>query len=218
MAYCIRTDRQATDWTAYYGRNKSWFSTFTQQFTLKEILRYIKEDADVEVVELGGGSSCFAKEICSNRTIETYDIIDNNELAIEQFIKQELKSKRHHGYRLNLLKEDDGLKNGAYDFVYSVGLIEHFLKGDIATVIEKHFQYCKPEGTVLISFPTPTVKYRIVRKCMELAGAWQFHDEIPLKYGDIKDILEKHGEIQTQYINRNLPLTQMIVVVKKRGN
>ena len=207
--------RQVTDWTAYYKEEKSWFSTFTQQFTLKEILHHIKENEPLDLIELGGGNSCFAKELCNRRIIKRYDIIDNNNLAVEQFRRQELASQSHTGYLFDLLNKEEKIDSALYDFVYSVGLIEHFIGEDIGTVIERHFECCKPGGIVLISFPTPTVKYRIIRKCMEVTGRWQFHDEVPLTYEAVRDIFTCNGDIQAHYVNRKLPLTQMIVVTKK---
>lgn len=47
----------ATDWTSYYSRPKSTFSTFTQQFTLEQLLKYIKRftSPHIDILELGGG-------------------------------------------------------------------------------------------------------------------------------------------------------------------
>lgn len=178
-------------------------------------MRYIRENKPLDLIELGGGNSCFAKKLCNRRVIRRYDIIDNNNLAVEQFGRQELASQSHTGYLFNLLNKEEKIDSALYDFVYSVGLIEHFVGEDIGTVIERHFECCKPGGIVLISFPTPTVKYRIIRKCMEVTGRWQFHDEVPLTYEAVRDIFTCNGDIQAHYVNRKLPLTQMIVVTKK---
>ena len=75
--------RKSTDWTTYYEKDRGWFSMFTQGFTLNEILRYIRNiSKGIDIIELGGGNSCFAKSICDSRTINSYDIIDNYELAV----------------------------------------------------------------------------------------------------------------------------------------
>lgn len=209
----VRDRKKDTDWTAYYRKRKSWFSRFTQQYTIKELLTHIRDDASV--LELGGGNSCFAEDICKKRKIIRYDIVDNNRLAVEMFEQIGLNTPAAKGYLFNLL---DGMKGEErYDFVYSVGLIEHFQGSDIAKIIERHFEYCKPDGTVLITFPTPTRKYRLCRKCMELFGVWQFWDENPLKKEDVDNFIRKYGSIMECYINQKLPLTQMIVVAKKNG-
>lgn len=105
-----------------------------------------------------------------------------------------------------------------YDFVYSIGLIEHFSPKERSIVIKNHFKYCKENGHVLISFPTPTRKYRFWRKCMELARMWQFWDEVPLRYEDVKQDMEHYGDVLAVKLNRKLFLTQMLILIKKRAS
>ena len=104
-----------------------------------------------------------------------------------------------------------------YDFVYSVGLIEHFDKEIQRNVIKNHFEMCKDGGYVLLTFPTPTLKYRVCRKIMEGIGVWQFYDEVPLFVDKIKDDLLFYGKIIDLRINRKLALTQSIVLIKKKN-
>lgn len=217
------TRPQATDWTAYYTQKRSWISTYTQQFTFriikntidKYILRNHQKIA-LQVAELGGGNSCFAEQLCKTVHIDTYDIFDNNALSIELFNKIGLSVNNSHGNLINLLDDNNTSKNTYYDFVYSIGLIEHFKGNDIKTIINRHYDYCKPHGIVLVSFPTPTKKYLFIRKCMELLGVWQFHDEEPLHYEDVQKYFESRGEVLAHFINSKLPLTQMIVIAKKK--
>lgn len=212
-----------TDWTAYYTQKRSWFSTYTQKFTFhiiknaidKYILKYHPE-ITLHIAELGGGNSCFAEQLCKTVPINTYDVFDNNALSIELFNKMDLNTENHTGNLIDLLTENNTSLNKQYDFVYSIGLIEHFRGNDIKTVISRHFEYCKPHGIVFISFPTPTRKYRVIRKCMEWLGVWQFHDEKPLRYEEVQNFFELHGEILTHFINRKLLLTQMVVIAKNK--
>lgn len=217
MSHFSEEIQEKTDWTKYYEKKKSWFSTFTQKYTLQKIMdafdKYIKTDLDIRICEMGGGNSCFAGEICEEEFVCTYDIIDSNELAVRLFDELELNAKKHNGYCRNLLIDNTG--NADYDFVYSIGLIEHFRNEDIRTIISRHFEYCKWGGIVFITFPTPTKKYILVRKCMELLGVWQFHDEKPICYEEISDCFETHGVVLEHFINRKLPLTQEVVIVKK---
>ena len=82
-------ERASTDWDAYYHGKKSFFSTFTQRYTLDLILRLFdsagKTTTIKEVLELGGGNSCFADEFCNNRKLDKYDVIDNNAYSVELF-------------------------------------------------------------------------------------------------------------------------------------
>ena len=123
----------------------------------------------------------------------------------------------HKAFLVDLLDRDIDLSSMKYDFVYSIGLIEHFVGDDIGEVINKHFSCCSENGIVMISFPTPTFKYILIRKLMEAVNKWQFYDEIPLRWEEVKKYFEANGEVKTHFINRKLPLTQMIVVTKKRS-
>lgn len=216
----FRTDHnlhKKTDWTKYYSRKKSFFSEFTQKYTMRKIFSFydcaVTDLKNIKIMELGGGNSCFAEEFCALRDVYQYDIIDNNHLATALFNKKELKVSSHTGILHDLTH--DIYNEPSYDFVYSIGLIEHFSPEKRKKVIENHFSICKQNGHVLISFPTPTFKYRFWRKFMELIHVWSFWDEIPLTMEDIKDNLEKYGKIVRLELNRNLFLTQLVVLIKK---
>lgn len=52
---------------------------------------------------------------------------------------------------------------------------------------------------------------------MEYLGVWQFYDERPLWYKDLKDVFEEYGKVESVYLNRHLPLTQTIVLAIKNN-
>ena len=56
----------------------------------------------------------------------------------------------------------------------------------------------------------------MTRKVMEVLHIWQFHDENPIIYENIKKMFETFGTVKEHYINWKLPLTQMVVIVEKR--
>ena len=216
-----REHMRKTDWTKYYENKKSWFSAYTQKFTLRIILQamelYLDKNRAIEVLELGGGNSCFAESICKAKNIETYDIVDNNKLAVDLFNKKNLNIRHHLGIQQDLLRLEESFPVKKYDFVYSIGLIEHFRGDDVKTIIARHFKYCAKGGMVLITFPTPTRKYIFIRKCMELVGIWQFYDEKPVRYEAVKGTFEKCGNVRSHFINKRLPLSQMVVIAKNTG-
>ena len=208
---------KATDWTSYYGKKKSWFSTHTQQYTLdaieNAIRRYTvaKDGEPIRILELGGGNSCFAQQICRDFDVKAYNIIDNNALAVKLFDGLDIPAEEHRGILFNLLGEEE-VTGQDYDFVFSIGLIEHFRGEDIRKVINQHYRHCKPQGCVLISFPTPTRRYLITRKLMEKAGMWQFHDELPIRWHEQAEHFERCGRVVSRHVNWKLPLTQLVVV------
>ena len=207
----------ATDWTTYYKKKKSFFSTYTQKYTLRYIGNVIERmnGKQIEVLECGGGNSCFCEALASKYlNISKYDILDNNEYAVKLFNTKGLEIS-HEGTVIDLTQRVDEENIRKYDFVYSIGLIEHFSEEDRKSVIDAHFSFCKPGGIVFISFPTPTLKYRICRKFMELTGTWQFWDETPLTEDRVRTYMEKDAVIIDSFLNRELPLSQHIIVAKK---
>lgn len=211
--------KKETDWTSYYKKKKSFFSKITQKSTLKYLISYFNlienEKKCIKTVEMGGGNSCFAEELIKRLPfISQYDIIDNNIYAVELYNKKQLGIKAK-GSVMDLSGEID--ITDKYDFVYSVGLIEHFDNETQRIVIKNHFEMCKDGGYVLLTFPTPTLKYRVCRKIMEGIGVWQFYDEVPLFVDKIKDDLLFYGKIIDLRINRKLALTQSIVLIKKKN-
>lgn len=210
---------KSTDWTNYYRKKKSIFSTFTQRFTLDKILSdydIVARSTEIQdVVELGGGNSCFADALCQQRKLQSYDIIDNNELAVALFQKKELSCPFHNGILMDLTRDFEPSRT--YDLVYSIGLIEHFRPKERQQVIRAHFSLCRKGGGVLISFPTPTIKYRFWRKVMEMLHLWQFYDEVPLRYEDVENIFKECGKVVKVEVNKKLFLTQMVVLCMNEG-
>lgn len=217
--------KDATNWTAYYRQKKSWVSMHTQKMTMFHILNTIDKyiiqagfnnnvKRQVDIMELGGGNSCFVEGICNRFPVNRYDIVDNNAFAVMLFDNKIVNSHSHRSYNTDLLSNNLEVDE-KYDFVFSVGLIEHFHGKDIEQMINRHFDFCKDGGVLLITFPTPTIKYHIVRRSMELLHLWQFHDEKPIAFIDVKKLLEKKGIILNHFINRRLPLTQEVVIIRK---
>lgn len=206
-----------TDWTNYYTKRKSIISTMTQKITLHALVRLIKKyfaDDKLKAMECGGGNSCFATGISAALNVEYYDIFDKCMLGVEKALDNHIIRKAWHA---DLTKEiDSKILEEKYNFVYSVGLVEHFTEEDRKKVIENHFNLCEKEGYVLITAPIPTVKYRFIRKCMELLHVWQFWDEYPMQLDKLVKEMAPYGEIVSAEINWKLPLTQCIVIALKK--
>ncbi len=207
--------KNKTDWTEYYKSKKSWFSTVTQRCTIEYLEKLLCDTNNTEwiVCECGGGNSCFVNGFRERLYIKVYDIIDNCELAVE--LARENRAITN-AYCIDLLKEsnEENLKQ-KYNLVYSVGLVEHFSDEERQKIIFHHFAMCEEGGYVLITAPTPTLKYRFIRKCMELMHVWQFWDETPLTVEQLRTDVEKFGEIVFCGINKKLPLTQAVILVRK---
>lgn len=204
-----------TDWDMYYAKPAS-ASSFTRNITEKMILNtlheFCGEKGIAAICELGGANSCFYKAIRENYPDVMYTIIDNNTKGLELFAKLHKNDVSYKLLNQNLLSISNYPENN--DVVYSVGLIEHFNEKQTAEIIKTHFRCAKEGALVLITFPTPTVLYRVVRRLAELLGLWVFHDERPLLVENVVKEVEKYGTVQKSFINWGVILTQGVVIVK----
>ena len=102
-----------------------------------------------------------------------------------------------------------------YDIVFSVGLVEHFNKNNTEKVIQKHFHFVRNDGIVIITAPTPTILYKIIRKSLEIMKMWKFYDERPLPCCEIINHSLQFGDLLEKAILWGNLLTQCGVVFKR---
>ena len=105
----------------------------------------------------------------------------------------------------------------AAEVVFSVGLIEHFDREGTRRAVDAHFALLKPGGIAVISFPTPTPLYRLARMAAELAGAWIFHDERPLRLDEVAAAAAPHARLLSHRILWPIVFTQCLAVWRKHG-
>jgi cyclopropane fatty-acyl-phospholipid synthase-like methyltransferase len=165
------------------------------------------------LAEFGGGNSCFHNAILQNCDIKSYTIYDNNDIGIEKFKKKYGLDGISKAKKCDLLNSEI-LEKNKYDIVISIGLIEHFDKKGTNLVVKKHFDAVKSGGIVIITAPTPTFLYNIIRKSAEILGIWKFYDERPLESKEMKDCVKEFGEILSEKILWSTGLTQYAMVVK----
>jgi len=206
-----------TDWSFYYSK-PSKVAGLTRRVTEGILIRQLKKYYDVkqtfQIQEMGGANSCFLKGITSEFKKIRYCIIDNCKTGLS------LSNDRFGSMKHVTIKELDILQSNKFnksEVVLSTGLIEHFNKNDTALMIKKHFQAAKPSGLVIITYPTPTLMYKLTRKFLELLGLWQFHDERPLTKREVEDTARHFGEVKYHEVNKSIPLTQGVIVCVKNS-
>jgi 2-polyprenyl-3-methyl-5-hydroxy-6-metoxy-1,4-benzoquinol methylase len=207
--------KDITDWTAYYSKVAS-YTKITRRISIGQILKVFKQNInleDLKICEIGGGNSFILHDIIKAFNVERYHVIDFNALGL-QLLKAQVHNLPITLENCNVLDEFKGTEK--YDLVFSVGLIEHFDVGNTKKAIEAHFQRCVPGGFVFISFPTPTLLYRIIRNSAEVLGIWKFPDERPLSFKEVKSTMSEHGVIKHEYINWLIGLTQGYLLAQKQ--
>lgn len=203
-----------TDWDSYYARPYKTAS-LTRKHTAAVLVSLMRKNggAHSSILEFGGANSCFIDQILEKVEPTRYDVIDNNQLGLD------LLMSRYPGDNRVSVRQGDALAisepERLYDIVFSVGLIEHFDPAGTARVVAAHFDFLRPGGTAIITFPTPTWLYRGVRRLAEMTNNWIFHDERPLRLPEFERAVAGLGEIKSARILWPLILTQYCVEVRK---
>jgi SAM-dependent methyltransferase len=211
---------QATDWDRYH-KHPARTARFTRKYTGKVLLQAIRQFAspaqgkqELSVVEIGGANSRFVEGIMSDIGCRQYDVVDTNAYGLsllEQRTRSDGRVRLHQKSVLGLALEAQA------DLVFSVGVIEHFDEAQTHQAVLAHFDVLRPGGTAIITFPTPTLLYRVTRALSEMFGLWQFPDERPLIPAEVLAAIRGRGEVLLSKTLWPLILTQTLVVVRKHA-
>lgn len=207
---------ERTDWDSYYRRPAATAQVtrrFTQRLLIRTFRRAIRPSSPgISICELGGANSCFADALVESLPVASYHIIDSNQFGIS------LLEKKYGSNGVVSWECADVMDavnpQRLFDIVYSVGLIEHFDIERTAIAVSRHFELVKPAGIVVITFPTPTWLYRVSRGSIEAVRQWQFPDERPLGFEEVRNAISPHGKIVREFINWPIILTQGVVVAR----
>lgn len=205
-----------TDWDRYYNK-LNITASFTRKITTRVLINFIKTyitKKKFSIMEIGGANSCFYEAIEKEFSPTEYIIIDNNKLGLDIFLKRSNINKT----KIKLINNNilNPLKIITADLVFSVGLIEHFSITGTRKVLLNHFKYLNKDGVLIISFPTPTFLYRIIRKIIEILKLWIFYDERPIKSDEFESVIEDKAVILKKKIIWSIFLTQAIYVLKEK--
>lgn len=207
----------STNWTNYYSERHK-INQITRNYVQKILIREINEfcSPSPSIIEGGGANSCFFSEIYRQIKPLRYTVLDNNDYGLRLFIEATQKYSNVSALNFDFLSGDlpESCEKG--DLVFSAGLIEHFDKVGTQTVIASHFHLAKPGGIVLLTFPTPTKKYRFCRKTMELAHVWKFYDERPLCVDEVIKAASPFGVLLKGFLMEKMPLTQQMLIFSKK--
>jgi hypothetical protein len=212
-----RLPAEATDWDRYYTSvpaTAGLTRKYTTAVLVDAIRRFVTpgDGSRISIMEIGGANSCFLDRILSSVRPKSYDVIDTNEYGLSLLAKRAGDGVvgLHRQSVLSLSYERK------VDLVFSVGLVEHFDPAETRRAVLAHFEPLRPGGIAIISFPTPTLLYRITRKLIELVGMWKFPDERPLQRAEVLNSMRERGDILYQKTLWPLMLTQHLVVARKR--
>ena len=207
---------RATDWDRYYTSVPAT-AKLTRKYTTSVLLAAIRRfvtPGRPAIVEIGGANSCFLDAILGAVDPVSYDVVDTNRYGLD------LLAKKTGGNPAVRLHQESVLalpSRADADLVFSVGLVEHFAPAETRKAVLAHFDAVRPNGVVLITFPTPTLLYRVTRGLIEAIGMWAFPDERPLKPEEVRAAIRERGEILFEKTLWPLMLTQYLIVARRRG-
>ena len=210
----------ATDWDSYYTSvppTAKLTRRYTTATLLDAIRRYAAPSAlgkRFHILEIGGANSCFLDSIVSNIGCERYDVVDTNHYGLSLLEKRVGHSGIVQLHEMSVL----GLSLApTADVVFSVGLIEHFDAKQTLEAVQAHFDVLRVGGIAIITFPTPTLLYRLARRSLEVLGMWKFPDERPLEPREVIAAIGGQAEVLNGRTLWPLILTQYLIVARKRG-
>lgn len=209
------TESKATDWDEYYTQ-VPFTAHLTRKYTsavLVGILRNITGPEAGVLVEIGGANSCFIDSIQRSIQPRQYYVVDNNKYGLELLRKRTGADQGCQVLHEDVLNLRTRLQA---DVVFSVGLIEHFSPPETRRAVRAHFDLLRPGGYAILSFPTPTLLYRVARGLCEIAGLWKFPDERPLQRAEVFDAVREEGQVIHEKILWPIIFTQHVMVVRKR--
>lgn len=207
---------KTTDWTQYYSQ-KSRVNQVTRNYVQGILIRAIQQYCvqNPAILEGGGANSCFFQAIYQQIKPSRYTVLDNNTYGLELFRQQYLQLPNIDAIQVDLTAGPVSTELSVGDLVFSAGLIEHFDAPTTAKVVETHFRMAKPGGIVLMTFPTPTRKYRMTRKLMEWIRVWKFYDERPLLPEEVLQAASPFGTLLESTLMDHMPLTQQLMIFRK---
>lgn len=208
FVFVRRVHRDATDWDGYY-RSPTPTAHVTRRYTAAILVGALRRFGGTieKLVEFGGANSCFLDRIQTEITPREYHVFDTNAYGLSLLADRRVIPHQEDCRSVTL-----GL--GA-DVVFSVGLIEHFDVEGTRQAIRSHFTLLKPGGCAIISFPTPTLLYRMARAVTEALGAWKFPDERPLDRGEVVAAAEEWGRVEFEKVLWPIVFTQRLMVFRK---
>lgn len=199
--------RSQTDWDAYH-EHPAALARVTRPITAHAVVDSVGRYASTppaHIVELGGANSGFLDALHLRYPTARLTAIDTYVPVVSTA-------------RIPVINRDvlaPVVESPGADVVLSVGLIEHFDREGTARAIASHFAYARPGGLVVMTYPTPTWLYRIVRGAAERLGVWRFPDERPLMRDEVEAEIDRHGRVLFHRTLWAIVLTQGLVVACK---
>lgn len=211
------TKRDTTDWTTHWRKNYGNFAWKTGVWRItrayKSLLKNVNlQNPNLKILELGSGSGINSLTMAKILKAKAITLVDYNELAIDisqQVLKNaamHIKFLNNNILYLNLTEK--------FDIVHSEGLIEHFYGKDRMLAFQKHVDFCKEGGFIIIFVPYKSIQYNVFKWLYARRGRWIW-DEEPFSKQELYKLCKYFDlKILKEYIS---PLIHEIGILAKRS-
>ena len=152
------------------------------------VARYVPEGAGV--LEVGAGGSATLGMLAARRGCRAVGC-EPDAAGVETA----LRLAAREGARVGFVRGDGfalPFADGAFDVVYSLGLVEHFSPAETAALVAEHRRVCRPGGRVILSVPNllnlPHTLYKAA-----LGEKYRYHPERSLSPATLRALMEGAG-------------------------
>lgn len=218
-----------TDWNLFY-QQRGAVSRITSGLAFRSFFSCLRPflavtengvcGVPLNLTEFGGGNSVFYDKLVCAFPGSRLTLVDLCETT-PAFAACISANPLVHDMKANLLAPEAqsplATLRESSDIAFSFGLIEHFSVAETREVIARHFAVTRPGGLVYLSFPTPVLLYRLMRRSLELCNRWPFHDERPLKFEEVRAAAAEYGTELAHGVCIRLGLVQGYVLYRKHG-
>lgn len=143
-----------------------------------------------KILELGCGSG-MATKLLLEKYGGSATVVDYSDKAIN------LAEKNLENKKVKFIKENifDLKMKDRFDLVHSQGLIEHFRSKQQIKIIQKHIEFIKHGGLLLLLIPRRSLMFNLYKFCGTAlnGGKWKFGYEKPVEPNWIKKIINGFG-------------------------
>lgn len=158
------------------GENTKLFSSFWWKDYYDEITyfvnNFLSNNGYKKVLEAGSGSG--KASLLLNADLDK-TLLDISTVALEyaKYLNNKINNKSVvNFFQGNIFKMPFG--NEEFDFVWNIGVVEHYEKNDIKNIIEEMIRVCKKNGTIAIGIPNfysgPILKAYLLKKIKFIPG------------------------------------------------
>jgi len=183
-------------WYEYWkGKPKIDSSIIAKDFLFHEVLnKYVPKKEKITFLEIGGypgkWAIFFAKYWSANSTL------------LDRYIDREViqaLSKTNAVENINIIEGDvfDLSVDKKFDVVMSAGFIEHF--SDVPSVVDKHVDYLKPNGILIMSVPNLLGLNGLLQKVVD-RETYDTHFLETMNDQKLKEIVSSRG-LDIEYIS-----------------